>query len=272
MKLAKFFAVLPVVRGRSDATDGGHLRGRGRGLFAHYPVANTLTGSPDCPVPSPGMCTEEYSPVECGTNSCFYGNVCQALGANFSADDCKVASPAEVIGEPVTSSCPSPSPSVTCPNDYDPVTCGVDWCMYGNICLALASNFTAVECEEASIPPEVIGEPAAASCPSASPAITCPDDYNPVICGADSCMYDNICLALASNFTEVECEEARTPPEVVGEPAASNCSTPSPALTCPNDYAPVECGDESCVYGSLCLALASNYTEGECETYAPPKV
>jgi hypothetical protein len=270
MQLAKFLTILSFVRLRSEATRVGHLRGRD--LFAYYPAKVTSSTSPPCPVPTSGLCTEEYSPVECGANSCFYSNQCQALRANFSAGACAVVATAEVIEEPAASSCPSPSPAFTCPNDYSPVTCGKDSCMYDNICLALASNFTEVECEEASTPPNVIGEPAASSCPTPSPAVTCPNDYNPVTCGENSCMYSNICLALASNFTELECEKASKPPEVIGEPEASSCPTPSPAWTCPNDFTPVECGEDSCVYGNLCLALASNYAEVECESFTPPEV
>jgi hypothetical protein len=48
----------------------------------------------------------------------------------------------------VTTSCPPPSPSVTCFAVVEPVTCGSAFCEYGNLCTAIGAGFDPDKCEQ----------------------------------------------------------------------------------------------------------------------------
>ena len=98
------------------------------------------------------------------------------------------------------------------------------------------------------------------------PEPTCPgkdkgqcDDFprNPYKCGADSCVYGNVCLVKDAGFDiDADC-----------------CQAPDPGA-CLSIYDPVFCGggDNVCPYSNLCLAELAGYSEKQCSSVSDPGV
>ncbi|CAB9517660.1 expressed unknown protein [Seminavis robusta] len=89
-----------------------------------------------------------------------------------------------------------------------------------------------------------------AQCPVPSGTVACTADINPVQCGADSCIYDNICLATSSGFVDTDC-----------------CPAPRDGVVCTAESNPVQCSDGNnaqCVYSSPCSGTAAGFMETQC--------
>ena len=86
------------------------------------------------------------------------------------------------------------------------------------------------------------------------------DEYDPVICGASKCLFDNLCLAKAANFLDVECTR----------------SCPNKPTACTDEpWDPVTCTSEelSCVYDNACAATESGWLNANttCSLTCPPE-
>jgi hypothetical protein len=138
---------------------------------------------PECPYIE-GTCTEEYYPVSCGPDQCFYENTCWAeLNGFNTAQDCMFLDfPA------VDPNCPYVEG--VCTMEYQPVTCGEHNCSYGNACVAELNGFNVTtECTFDVVAPlcsDMEGD--------------CNEDYYPVSCGPAQCIYNNTCWAESNGF------------------------------------------------------------------------
>ena len=98
-------------------------------------------------------------------------------------------------------------------------------------------------------------------------------EYMPVQCGPKNCVYGNKCGAEAAGFTEEDCCPAA--------PDGTMCSKCNLVtgdikedMKCLNfniciiivamEYAPVQCGESSCLYSNQCGATAAGFPEEEC--------
>ena len=78
------------------------------------------------------------------------------------------------------------------------------------------------------------------------------EPVNPYTCGADSCPYENRCLASAAGFdVDTEC-----------------CQAPQPSV-CGMDFDPQICGTMQCSYSNMCIANLAGYTDDQCESPPP---
>jgi len=169
------------------------------------PVTPLTPPPSDCPI-STSFCRAKFDPVLCEPGSCEYSNLCEALGAGFTAPFCEsslvVTPPPVTVIDPV---CPTPGLGV-CTLEFAPVVCGPGNCEYSNLCTALLAGFSSEDCEASSPPPAV--------CPLPGPGI-CTREFAPVLCEPGSCTYSNICVAQTAGFAAEDCERTTPSPPPV---------------------------------------------------------
>jgi hypothetical protein len=194
-------------------------------------------------------CPLNIDPVACGPDGCTYGNLCVAVGAGYTVDECKSGFD---IPEPQPGTCPVTSPAVSCINEPDPVICGGDDdCEYPNLCLAVGAGFQQSDC--------------VSHCPIGNRGIVaCPPVLDPILCGG-ICRYDNLCSAQTTGlFTEENCER------IASEEENEECPQSNPDQYCFALFEPVDCN--GCVYDNSCFAGGAGFRfeEGDCVLVEEP--
>jgi hypothetical protein len=145
----------------------------------------------------------------------------------------------------VEAACKHEACSLPIKDVYRPVSCGVSECAYDNLCLANAAGWNDNECQDRcpdKHDPDV----------SDTGSNQCSDQaYNPVLCQPRqdndrlTCVYDNVCTALASgvvNVTSDQVCELKCPPES------------KQVAYCTREYNPHLCGLGKCRYSNQCTA------------------
>eukprot|EP00581_Thalassiosira_minuscula_P001731 CAMPEP_0183742532 /NCGR_PEP_ID=MMETSP0737-20130205/64751_1 /TAXON_ID=385413 /ORGANISM="Thalassiosira miniscula, Strain CCMP1093" /LENGTH=235 /DNA_ID=CAMNT_0025978119 /DNA_START=129 /DNA_END=836 /DNA_ORIENTATION=+ len=108
-------------------------------------------------------------------------------------------------------------------------------------------------------------------------------NYEPVTCGANSCLYDNQSAADAAGYTSDDCCNAvpdgvavttdyspvtcgansclyNNPSEAEAAGATECCRAVPDGVACTANYEPVTCGADSCIYSNQCEADAAGAT------------
>ena len=186
-----------------------------------------------CPNSGNGICPHQViDPVECGSNDCWYQNLCYAQNAGFAPFECETT-----VSLPISSPTPVPTPYIACPvvsgstscpeTLLEPVECGAQKCWYTNLCSAQLGGFAVVECKDANTFPTPAPTPSVSdNCPDAVIGGYCAQVFKPVECGRYDCWYMNSCLAKLAGFIENECNT-----ETSTLPTSSPTSSPTPLLT-----------------------------------------
>jgi hypothetical protein len=206
-------------------------------------------------------CTANLKPVICSSGY-QYDNICMAVGAggmdceDVPDDTSPPTSPPTLPPTSLPTSSPTecPVPGVQpCPLNIDPVSYGPNDCTYSNPCVAVGAGYTVDECKSVSDIPE----PQPGTCPVTSPAVSCINEPDPVICGGrdDDCEYPNLCLAIGAGFQQSDC--------------VSHCPIGNRGIVaCPQVLDPILCGGV-CRYDNLCSAQTPGlFTEANCESIA----
>lgn len=94
-----------------------------------------------------------------------------------------------------------------------------------------------------------------------------------VECGPDDCRYSTLCWAKSAGWPEDVCTEVEVTDPVATEPPedeATAACLPLGDTTCPKRKQPVVCGELSCPYDNICLAVSAGYDVAQCNEPPPP--
>jgi len=226
---------------------------------------------------------------------CDYDNLCFAVAAGLTEDDCDVMmmttstdAPMEeqggdnvIVTTTSDDECPetlSVNPDTLCADIFNPVLCGdAAQCEYSNNCYAGTAGFD--EFSECCVkcPAPTVGEDTDMECDSSADkvSVTCERECQPGSVMVE-CEYESLCLAVAAGLTEDDCiamEEQEGGSDLGATASDDECPDAlsiNPDTLCAEIFNPVLCGDEAqCEYENDCVAGTAGFTPSDCCVKCP---
>ena len=152
----------------------------------------------------------------------------------------------------IENTCPPISNQTRCNRMYKPVKCGINSCIYSNMCFAKSASDSFVESTCTSTLAST------RACPDVTGEATnkCQGKKNKsLLCGENQCKVGKVCLAKQMGWNRSQCTR-------------ENGCRLQRTRKCDNyegPDAPVICSEETCPYANMCLAKSAGYSESNCK-------
>jgi len=221
-----------------DDDSYGNCFGRRRNLVLDENLRGSNRNLSDCPSDGTAVVCWDGRPYD-------YDNMCLAELSGFSRDDCRD------IRRNLSDFALDDDIAIQCHFKHgDPVVCGQNDETFANIWCAKEAGFTEEECEDerrylSAFYDDDFG----------SMCIKAGDD--PVVCGDNDEVFDNIWCARDAGFTENNCEDQRRMMVVMEDDFFR--------VDCSDNVDPVVCGGNNETFDNLCEAKNAGYAEEDCE-------